>query len=308
MDHGVPESSVTPVAAASMIQQGSVRTGPRGRATEHPGVRRMFSPLPLQACFPPSYAVYISLVFNEIHCIFLGQLLSNFWHILMVFSAAQPDRETPGIDKHSLCFDVQTAFFHEALLCLSCEILTPSSHTVQNPQQSGDMAGRIRDPWHWWDRAFRATQSSKMERSCRETTDAWQPSIAGQDEWTAQHPPGFYGDFLTSGHLHHILSPHKQHLKLCCWQIEKFPSAGCLKTIAEYNKGPLDMWDPSLGVFQPQWVEPWLWHTSYEICQRTSCMSASLSAKGRDSNLPTSGVAVRMREWDVSLHVKCSAW
>lgn len=55
-----------------------MRTGLRGRATEHPEGRRVFPPLPPHTLFPPLHGVDASLVFSEILYSFLGQLLSNF--------------------------------------------------------------------------------------------------------------------------------------------------------------------------------------------------------------------------------------
>lgn len=78
MGQGAPESSVTSVAAASMNQQGSMRTGLRGRATEQPEGRKVFPPLPLHTIFPPVHGVDMSLVFSEIPYFFSAQLLSNF--------------------------------------------------------------------------------------------------------------------------------------------------------------------------------------------------------------------------------------
>lgn len=63
MGHGAPQSLVT-------HQQGSMKTGPRGRATKEPEVRRVFSPLLLCALSPPLCVANNSLVFNEIHYIF----------------------------------------------------------------------------------------------------------------------------------------------------------------------------------------------------------------------------------------------
>jgi hypothetical protein len=84
----------------------------------------------------------------------------------MVFSAAQPDREAPDINPISILTN-KLHFLKHPRQAFICGPLTPSP-TPQDPQHSGNRAGRIRDPWHCSGRAFRATRFSEMERSHRE--------------------------------------------------------------------------------------------------------------------------------------------